>query len=60
MNRDELIAKYGGTPEKAAKAVADGTASNQIASGDFERWEPAFQNLVILSRSGELVVKAMS
>lgn len=57
MNRDELIAKYGGTPEKAAKAVADGTASNQIASGDYEGWPPPFQNLVNLSRSGELMVK---
>jgi hypothetical protein len=58
MKYQEVLDKYGPTPEKAAKAVADGTASNQIASGDYESWPPAFQNLVNLSRSGEFKVKS--
>lgn len=61
MNRDELIAKYGGptkSPEKAALAVADGTASDQINPGDPESWPLSFLVLVGISRSGELKTKA--
>ena len=59
MNKQELVDKYG-SPEAGARAVATGAESvrpGSMASGDFEAFEIAFQNLILFEQ-GSLIVQA--